>query len=109
MTDTSARGIRIGSLLAAIAAVTLCSAVPARAQATGGNCDRACLSGVMDTYLKAMAAHTPEKVPLAAGATIVENIKPITLDASRWRGVTGIKSTASFPDPQTGQIVKARC
>ena len=52
-----------------------------------------------------MAAHTPEKVPVAAGATVFENIKPIALDASRWQTVTGIKSTTSFPDPQTGNIV----
>ena len=52
-----------------------------------------------------MAAHTPAEVPLAGNATMYENIKPMALDASRWHTMTGIKSIASFPDPQTGQVV----
>ena len=105
MNHTSARGFTVGASLVALAAAILLAASPARAQATGGSCDRVCLTGVMDTYLTAMAGQTPEKVPLAPGAIIFENIKPIALNASRWQNVTGLKSTTSFADPQTGNIV----
>ena len=105
MNHTSARGFTVGASLVTLAAAILLAASPARAQTTGGSCDRVCLTGVMDTYLTAMAAQTPEKVPLAPGAIIFENIKPIALNASRWQNVTGLKSTTSFADPQTGNIV----
>ena len=81
------------------------AAGPVGAQATKTACDRACLNGVMDGYVKAMAAHTPAAVPLATGAIIRENTKAIALDASAWQTIAAIKSITNFADPQTGNIV----
>jgi len=48
-----------------------CAAVNAADSA----CDRACLIGVADTYLAAIAAHDPSKAPLSEHVAFVENIK----------------------------------
>src|ERR1043166_5648599 len=49
-------------------------------------CNRACLTGVVDTYLKALAANTPASVPLAAGAKVTLNGRAMKLDQIFWDG-----------------------
>jgi hypothetical protein len=46
MRDTSPRGRRGGFLPVVLAAVSLLAAVPARAQAAGGSCDKGCLESI---------------------------------------------------------------
>lgn len=101
-----ARGrIREICLCAAGLSVVALLGASAQAQTNGAACDRTCLVGVMDGYVKSMAAHAIASVPLAPSAVIYENLKPVALDASRWKDVAGIKAITNFPDAQSGQIV----
>ncbi|MDT8397107.1 MAG: hypothetical protein RQ899_00625 [Pseudomonadales bacterium] len=47
-------------------------------------CDRACLTGFVDTYFNALAANNPGMVPLAADARITHNGTVMALGASFW-------------------------
>ena len=47
-------------------------------------CDRACLTGVVDAYFKALAANNPGAVPLAANAKITTNGRLMRLDQAFW-------------------------
>jgi hypothetical protein len=47
-------------------------------------CNRACLTGVVDTYFQALAANTPAKVPLAANAKVTLNGRVMTLAQAFW-------------------------
>jgi hypothetical protein len=47
-------------------------------------CNRACLTGVVDTYFKALTANTPATVPLAPSAKITLNGKVVPLAAAFW-------------------------
>jgi hypothetical protein len=49
-------------------------------------CNRACLTGFVDTYFKALAANTPGAVPLAATAKVTFNGKIVRLDQAFWDG-----------------------
>lgn len=53
------------------------------AQSTLG-CNRACLTGFVDTYFKALAANTPAAVPLAADAKITNNGRVVKLSDAFW-------------------------
>jgi len=68
----------------ALAAGLAFTAVAApRAQATAG-CNRACLTGVVDTYFKALTANTPAIVPLAPNAKITLNGTVVPLAGAFW-------------------------
>jgi hypothetical protein len=47
-------------------------------------CNRACLTGFVDTYFKALAANTPGAVPLAPNAKITFNGRLVKLDQAFW-------------------------
>jgi len=65
--------------VAVVLAVTLLSAADPK---TG--CDRACLTGFVDGYFKALAANTPAAVPLAADAKITSNGRVVKLADAFW-------------------------
>ncbi|MFB3778984.1 MAG: hypothetical protein ACE141_15300 [Bryobacteraceae bacterium] len=69
--------------MAVIAAVT---ALGAQAQVA---CDRACLTGYIDTYFAALAANNPSALPLAANAKITANGEVMPLARTFWQGVKG--------------------
>jgi hypothetical protein len=68
-----------GAALIAIAAQALHAQAPAAAA-----CHRACLTGIVDTYFKALTANTPAAVPLAANAKITQNGKVLPLGSTFW-------------------------
>ena len=47
-------------------------------------CDRACLTGFVDTYFNALAANNPAAVPLSANAKITSNGRVMKLDQAFW-------------------------
>lgn len=47
-------------------------------------CDRACLTGFVDTYFNALAANNPGAVPLAPNAKITTNGRLTKLDQAFW-------------------------
>jgi hypothetical protein len=55
------------------------SPIDARAE-----CNRACLTGFVDTYFQALAANTPGKVPLAANAKVTFNGRAVPLAQAFW-------------------------
>lgn len=92
-------------LIGAAALAALAAAAPAMAQPAAPSCDRACLTGVVDAYLKAMVAHDPSQAPFAAGARFTENTSILPLSDGLW-----LTSTAIDPyrilvlDPETAQV-----
>ena len=69
------------ALFAAALAVAASGAISAKA-----DCNRACLTGFIDTYLKALAANTPGTVPLAPNAKVTINGRAVKLDQAFWDG-----------------------
>ncbi len=69
-------------------------------------CDHACLDGIMDQYLAALGKHDPAGLPVAAGAKLTENTKPITLGDGIWKTMKYMKLQGeTFSDASTGQTV----
>lgn len=73
--------IRRTFLIAAI----IVSALQAADKAGPSGCDRACLQGVVDSYLDAMAKHDPSKLPVAASVRFTENGKALMLGEGFWK------------------------
>ena len=62
---------------------------PAESSAAG-QCDRACLIGLMDQYVAALLAHDPSRLPVSADVKFTENLVPLQLGKEGlWRTVTG--------------------
>ena len=91
-------------LIAAAAVALGLGGVAARAADAPPACDRACLSGLLDTYLAALKAHDPSRLPLADGVRFTENGVPLALGDGAWRTVDEIGDyRLPFIDPEDGQ------
>jgi hypothetical protein len=67
-------------------------------------CDRACLGGMLDSYLAAVVAHDKSKAPLAVGFRQTENAINAAPGKGVWQSVTGLgKVQRKYFDPVTGQ------
>jgi hypothetical protein len=78
--------LRTNAVLAALLAV--CATGFSSTSPAAENCDRACLTGIITTYVDAMVAHDPSKLPLADNAKITENSKAIKLADGLWKTAT---------------------
>ena len=68
-------------------------------------CDRACLYGVLDSYLAGLKAHDTRGVPWAARVKNTENNVELRVGDGLWGTVTALDSyEMRFADPQTGQV-----
>jgi len=69
-------------------------------------CDRACLKGMVDSYLAALVAHDPSKVPIAADARFVEDTVRTKLGEGLWKTATAVPTTFKIyvPDPTAQQV-----
>ena len=78
---------------------------PGSAQAQKGQCNRTCLEGMISTYLTALAAREPGRLPAAPGVKYAENDQPLPLGTGEWQiaGPAG-KYRHVFADPQSGQV-----
>ena len=64
------------------------------------NCDRACLEGVMNQYLEALAARDPKRLPLSADFKYTENDQPMELGDGFWKTVESVGNYKHiFADP----------
>jgi hypothetical protein len=93
--------IRVG-LLAALGVgfvVTAAAAAPDR-------CNRACLKDLAKSYVAALVAHDPSKVPLAADVKFVENVTPMKPGEGLWKTASEAPTTFAVyvPDPVSGQV-----
>ena len=65
-------------------------------------CDRACLRGIIDSYLDAMAKHDPSKLPVAASVKFTENGKELKLGEGFWKTAGASTYRLYAIDPQAG-------
>ena len=87
------------------AAALVAAAIAAGAQAQG-RCDRACLTGIADTYLDALVARRPEEAPLASAVKYTENGQRLLPGDGFWNSVAGQGTyKLQLADPTGGQIV----
>ena len=91
---------------AAWLALALCGAVPSVASAQGGRCDRACLIGIANQYLDALAAKDPAKAGLAGSVRYSENGQRLRIGDGVWNSMSG-KGTYQLhvADAAAGQIL----
>ena len=69
------------------------------------NCDRACLEGVMNQYLAAVAAHDPKRLTLSADIRYSENDQMMELGDGFWKTVESVGNYKHiFADPESGQV-----
>lgn len=70
-----------------------------------GECDRTCLSDTAESYLSAMLAHDPTKVPMAKGVRYTENGVELPLPDGLWRTLQSVgKYRLIVADPQTSSV-----
>jgi hypothetical protein len=73
--------------------------------AASNNCDRTCLSGFVDQYLKALVAHDPSKLPLAKNAKFTEDGVELKPGDGLWATATGLGSyRLDFAEPEAGGV-----
>jgi hypothetical protein len=70
------------------------------------NCDRACLEGVVNQYLAALAARDPKRLPLSADLKYSENDQMMQIGDGFWKTVESVGNYKHiFTDPDAGQVV----
>ncbi len=69
-------------------------------------CNRACLDHLVDTYLAALVAHDPSRVPIAPEARFVENTVPMQPGEGLWKTASQAPTTFKIyvPDPVAEQV-----
>jgi hypothetical protein len=69
------------------------------------DCNRACLEGLVNSYLAAVAAHDPKRLPLAADVKYTENDQVLDVGDGFWNTATEAGSYKHyFADPATNQV-----
>ncbi len=71
-----------------------------------GACDRACLIGVLQVYLDALAARAPMKVPVASTVKYTDNGVTAQLGDGLWKTASQLVADErlDFADPVAGQV-----
>jgi len=71
----------------------------------GVTCDAACLRGMVDRYLAAVAAHDPARLPLAKRVKFTEMGQELELGDGFWHTASGLgRYKHYFADPDAGEI-----
>ena len=77
---------------------------PPAASAAAGDCDRACLNGLVDKYRAALIEHDPARLPLTKTARYTENAQDLKFGDGLWGTLTGWGSYKLYiADPEDGQ------
>lgn len=103
----SARAIRNAGLAGFLASVfTACSPQAGEDSGqAGAYCDRACLTGFMDAYLRSLSANSPRSAPFAEDVRFTENGQVLALGDGLWGTVHALGNYRNdFVDPGSGQI-----
>jgi len=95
--------------LSLVAAIAIAGYSPSRLSASTGpiplNCDRACLEGVMNQYLAAVAKRDPKGLPLSEDVMYTENSQVVKVGDGFWRTAEGVGNYKHiFADPEFGQV-----
>jgi hypothetical protein len=101
--------MRISLSALAVAAALLTAPFAAGLRGSTGSiplkCDRACLEGVIDQYLKALVAHDPSRLPLSKDVKFTENNQVVEVGDGFWKTVEGVGNYRHvFADPEFGQV-----
>jgi hypothetical protein len=89
----------------AVFAVICAAAAPRATFAAGESCDRDCLSGFVDQYLKALVAHDPSSLPVAKSVKFTEDGARLKLGDALWATITGLGGyKLEFAEPETGGV-----
>jgi hypothetical protein len=68
--------------------------------------ERARLMAVADRFTEALAARTPQRLPIAPDLRVTENCQPVTLGTGIWRTCRGVGPGGHhFVDVERGQVV----
>jgi hypothetical protein len=96
------RVVLVAALLGAVSGTTQAAA----SKAAPDPCDRTCLKALVDSYLAALVAHDPSRVPLASNLKFVENTVPLHAGDGFWKTATALPTTFKIyvPDPVTEQV-----
>lgn len=70
-------------------AVLLLAWSPAHAQSGASNCDRECLRGMITSYLDALVARDPKRLPVAANVRFTEDTVEKRLGDGLWKTASG--------------------
>jgi hypothetical protein len=115
-TTMSRPGRKWGWLTCAVGLVLFAAATPRSSpageashpepNAVGPDCDRRCLTGILDQYLSGLVEHDPARVPFAASVKFTENNVPLRIGDGLWGTVSGLRHEADleFADPERGQV-----
>jgi hypothetical protein len=69
------------------------------------NCNRACLEGVVDQYLTAVAKRDPKGVPFSEDVMYTENAQVMKIGDGFWKTAEGVGNYRHvFADPEAGQV-----
>ena len=92
--------------LSAVAVILIFAAGIMAAQSNqSGSCDRACLEGMVNTYLNAMVAHDASKAPFAKTLKFTEDGVKLPPTEGLWFTSTGLENFKFYvSDPQAGQV-----
>ncbi len=92
-------------ILSTALAVTATAAPDQPGPAVADPCDRACLNGLVDQYLEAMAQHDPSGLPLAPNVRFTEDTAEIPVGDGLWVGASEAPTTFQIhiPDEETQQ------
>lgn len=98
--------MRVTTSWCASAVVLVGAAAASSAQQRTASCDRACLNGFVDSYLAALVAHDPARVPIAANAKLVENVTATKVGEGLWKTASAVPTTFKIyvPDPVAQQV-----
>lgn len=86
--------------------IATCGIAHAQTGANATNCDRACLTGILNQYLGGLAAHDPSRVPFAQKVKFTENNVELQIGDGLWGTISGIEhgSDLDFADPRDGEV-----
>ncbi len=86
------------------AASTLTQAAPSPRE-RAASCDRACLIGLADRYMAALAARDPSSLPWARVVRYTENSVSMNVGEGEWNSVTRVSARPiEVADPATGSV-----
>jgi hypothetical protein len=96
-----ALGVALGVACGAARAAPRYSAAPA----ASAGCEERCLDALAHSYLAALAAHDPARLPTTADVRFTENTIALPLGQGLWTTFSGLKHYLHLiPDPDSGQV-----
>ncbi len=95
----------VTALLLSIEFIATVNAATEQPASLEKSCDYACLTGLVEQYLKALVAHDPRQVPVADHVRFTENTIRLKLGDALWGTASGMGTyKLYFADPYDGEV-----